>query len=277
MQRVHLAGLSTLIVLAACACGGADASPENPEFVACGKVAKVNNKGTGAWTDKTCAFDAPNHEGDYERVPLKPPHKFEFASETRTLYLYNTNEKTVEVTLACVEGTGKGELLNSREATMTMTYEGCKSAGGPLAGPCTAPGVKKAGRIVSNPLVAKLVWINEAESVVGIDLSAATEGMPLETAQCAGGDETAELFGSSVGAISPTGESTKLLTASFNASETNGEPLLAGYWDNGAFVPDRLHAVLTGAQNHPFVPVGETSSMTAEGYVVLVDDHDDDE
>lgn len=271
MRRTTIAGLCLAAVLGVIAADVASASAAEPEYLACVKASKVAKKYTGKYTTKTCSTEEAKGEGKYERGAAKFPVKFKGKSGEALIYEFAPKENggTIHAKLECKKDKDEGDLTNSREGTAKITYEGCESKGA-LAGPCTSMGMK-VGVIVSEPLVTKLVWLDEHESVPGIALEAATHGGQfVKKVECANGAESAEQFGSLVGKVSPIGESSKLITVTFAANPEHGFQEFEGFWEGAAFMTDTLTTNFSGLQTQTAVPTSESSVEVQKGGAILV-------
>jgi hypothetical protein len=250
----------------------ASASAAEPEYSSCGKTVKVEKKYTGMYTSKLCSPAAlsATKEGEYERVaPTKLPAKLKSTSGLTDVYLSSRETDTVTETVECKKDKDEGHIINSREADLKITYEECEAASGVLTGAtCGTVGAKKDNEIVTEPLVSKLVWLNEAETEIGIDI-APEPGKPIEKVLC-GGIETAELLGSMVGKVSPLEEASKTETLTFTANPTTGVQEYVGYWEGATFQEDELYSELSGADNYTDVRTGQTSVDAQKGgdYVI---------
>lgn len=260
-----------LCALAVCVAGAFAASSAwagEPEYKGCGKAAKSGKSYTGAYANKTCSEVEPKHEGHYELVAPKLPSKVKSTIGKVDIYLYDPMTETVEGHFECASGKGAGEITSGRDGTVSISFKGCQATK-TLAGPCNSPG-QKSGVVTSEPLSSKLVWLNEAETEVGIAYTAAKAGGAITKVVCAGGAETAEMVGTMVARIAPTGEAAKSETIAFNASATNGEPEFSGQWESGAFVSEPLFSNLKGLKEHEDVPTGVNATLTQKGKAIVV-------
>jgi hypothetical protein len=269
MKRVRIVGLCITAVLAISAVAAGSAAAAEPEYLTCAKAAKVGKTYTGKYTDKHCAEVNAKGEGKYERTALKGPDKFKSKSGATNLYLYEPATHTLKLKVVCKKDKDEGEIFNSREAKLRITYEECEPQETVLTGKCTTNGQTKAGTVVTEPLISKLVWVNEAETEPGVDVQAETPGGPIEKMVCVGA-ENAELLGSMVGKIGPVNSASKTQTLTFNASATTGEPEFFGTWEGAAFSPGTLTAELAGVANYKGVPVGLSSIEPQTGKEVIV-------
>jgi hypothetical protein len=274
MKRTRMgAALAAVIALAALAATSVAAAAGSPEYLACGKAAKVNKKYTGKYTNSGCTETSATSEGKYERqapkkFPIKTKSKF---GETK-IYLYNPLEHKKRSEVPCEKGSETGTINNSQEQTLTLTYTGCiVPKTGEFPGPCNSPG-QKPGVVVTEPLVSKLVWLDEAETVPGIEISPATPGGVFEEVRCLVGNIEVKQTGSLLAKIAPIGEVTKLLTATLNADPTTGEPELAGYWEGGLETTAGLSSEIHGPNglDYPAVPTSEVSTIPQKTGKVLI-------
>lgn len=241
MRRIGIVGLS---LAAACALGALTSSSAlaagGPEYLACGKAAKSANKYTGKYTNKACSEVSATSEGKYERVAPKFPVKFSSKFGETKVFLWNPKEHEVQAEVPCAKGKDAGELTSAGGGTVTIAYEGCViPESGKFPGPCTSAG-QKPGVIVTEALTTELVWLDDEENEAGIALAPATTGGPFEEAVCGYAKLSVKQYGSLVGKLSPVGEATKLLTATFSANISMGEEAFEGYYEGGHFVEDKL-------------------------------------
>jgi hypothetical protein len=269
MGRKSIVWLSVAGVLALWCVASAGALAAAPEYVGCVKAAKVGKTYTGKYSDKACSEPNLKSEGKYERGAAKFPAKLKGTAGKMDIYLYAPATEKIEGHFECEKGKESGSLTNSREGTMSVSYSGCKATGG-LAGPCNSPG-QKSGTVVTEPLVSKLVWLNEAETQPGLDLKPAAPGGALTKVVCAGGGETAELAGTLLAGVAPTGVAAKLETIGLSASPTNGKPSFEGEWEAGSFVSEPLFSNLKGLREFEGVPTGQNVALAQKGPAVLVD------
>jgi hypothetical protein len=152
---------------------------------------------------------------------------------------------------------------------MSVTYSGCKATGG-LAGHCNSPG-QKSGTVMTEPLVTKLAWLNEAETEPGLEIKPATPGGALTKVVCAGGGETAEMVGTMLASFAPATGASKFETIELTASPTTGEPAFGGIWEEGSFVSEPLLSNLKGLKEFEGVPTGQNDTVTQKGPTILID------
>jgi hypothetical protein len=268
MKRTTIVGLCLAAICAFCAVAVASASAAQPEFQECGKAAKSGKTYTGKYSNKTCTEVNAKSEGKYERKAPKKAVKFKGTLGGTNFYVYDPAEKAIKGDFVCTGGKNSGATTGASEATLTVSWSGCEGTG-PLAGiGCYSPGAK-VGTVVSNPLVVKLVWLNGADTEVGVDIQAATAGGPIAKVEC-GEVEKVETFGSIIGKISPTESVTKAETMTFNASETTGEPEYDGSYEGVTFKEEPLYSVLEGASKAPRAPTSQKSVYTEKSGSVII-------
>lgn len=265
MKRSIIAAAATAAVLATAA--SAAAAP--PQYQSCVKAAKSGKAYTGAYANKTCSEASPEHNGKYELGPLtKLPAKVTGKLGKVDIYLYNPMLDKIEGHFECASGKETGSITGAREGTATLSYSGCQATGS-LAGPCNSPG-QKAGAVVTHPLVSRLAWLDEAQTVPGIQLTPEAEGGAITSVVCAGGAETAELLGTLTGSIEPTTAASKSQTLAFEASATTGEPEYKGSWEGGVYTAAPLISNLYGLKEYAGVPTGQSSTVAQKGPAVLI-------
>jgi hypothetical protein len=281
MKRIGIgtALLAAVISLAALSATSVAAAAGGPEYLACGKVKKnkTTKKYTGHYKNKLCSEVSVTNEGAYEHVAAKFPIKTSVKKLGETsIYLYNPVEHKNEAEVPCTGGSESGSIINSGEETLTITYTGCvvpttlktgKTAQDP--GPCKSPG-KASGEVVTEPLVTKLVWLDEAETVPGVLVEAAMPGGTFQEAECGGGLVKVKTTGALLAKITPANELTKLLTLTFNATLMTGEPEFGGYWEGAVKTEVKLFSEIKGPVEKPAVPTSEVSTIPQKTGKVLV-------
>jgi hypothetical protein len=150
-------GLFVAAVLALGALAATTASAHQLTYTTCVKAAKVGKTYTGHYTDKECKTVSPKNEGKYESEPVAEGAP------------YTGKDKAVVITAAgktvtCKKGTEAGEYVAEKVATEEFTFSGC-STGKKEA--CQSPSAG-AGVIKSSATKSKLVYLNPAETEVGI-------------------------------------------------------------------------------------------------------------
>ena len=267
MKRSMIVGAVTAALLSTTAVASASAAA--PQYLTCSKAAKSGKTYTGGYANKTCSETSPGHEGKYELGPLTAlPAKLTGKLGKVDIYLYNPMLKKIEGHFECTSGKETGSITSTREGTASLSYSGCHATGG-LAGPCESPS-QKAGVVVTHPLVSRLAWLDEAQTVPGIEFKPATEGGPITSVVCAEGAETAELLGTMTGTITPTSATSKTQTLGFAANATTGEPEYKGSWETGSFSSEPLYSNLYGIKEYAGVPTGQTSTVAQKGPAVLI-------
>jgi len=268
MKSMRILGLCLAAVFAISAVAVSSAAASTPEYKTCAKAAKVGKTYTGAYTDKNCSELNAKGEGKFERVAVKTPDKFKAKAAATTIYLYDPTTKTLKLKVICTKGKDEGEIFNSTEAKLKITYEGCEPLETELKGKCTTAG-QAAGTIVTEPAIEKLAWVNSGETEVGVSVAAAAEGGPIEKMTCAGA-ETAELRGAMTGKIGPVNTVSKTQTLTFNASSVTGEPELLGTWSGATFTEGGLFTKLGGFAVYEHVPTGQQTVEPQKGGSVLI-------
>jgi hypothetical protein len=267
MNRSIIVGVAVAAALLTVGAASALAAP--PKYTACLKAAKIGKTYTGAYSDKTCTTPAPGNTGKYELGALaKLPAKVKSKIGHVDIYLYNPLTKTIEGHFECSSGKAKGTITSVSEGTATISYAGCQATG-QLAGPCNSPG-QKTGRVETEPLATRLVWLDEAETVPGIQFKPASEGGDITKVVCVGGAETAELIGTMTARIEPTGAVSKEQTITFAADEATGAPEYAGSYEEGAFSSEPLLSNLSGIKTYSDVPTSQGSVFEQKGPDVLI-------
>lgn len=267
MKRSTIVGVAVAAALLSVGAASALAAP--PQYTACLKAAKSGKAYTGAYSEKACATAAPEHNGKYELGPLaKLPAKVKAKIGKVDIYLYNPVTKAIEGHFECASGKTSGTVTSASEGTTTISYAGCQATG-QLAGPCNSPG-QKTGRVESQALDTRLVWLDEAETVPGIQFKPAAEGGDITKVICAGGAETAELVGTMTARIEPTAAIAKEQTITFAADEATGAPEYAGSYEDGAFRSEPLLSNLSGVKNFSDVPTSQRGVFEQKGPDVLI-------
>lgn len=253
MRSIRTTALALVAVFALAAAAAASASAAEPTYMTCAKASKVGKAYTGKYSDKLCSTESATSTGKYERVALSGPIAFKAKGGEATLTLYNPLESKVEIEVPCAKSSDTGSIINGRESTLTIKYEGCViPPGRKLVGNCTGAGQKQ-GTVVTEELTSTLVWTNEGETEVGA-LIQPKSGTTIEKFSCAGEAESVESNGMFVGKMSPANSASKAPTLTVISSKTTGAPELAGSWEGGLFQAATLTASLSGAVVHPAVP-----------------------
>src|SRR5271169_3680404 len=126
MKRIGIGGvLAAAIMLAALSAASVASAAGGPEYLGCGKAAKVGKKYTGHYSNKECSVVSETNEGKYERVAPKFPIKTKSKFGVTTVYLYDPIEHTLKAEVPCETGSLTGQITNGREQTLTLSYSGC--------------------------------------------------------------------------------------------------------------------------------------------------------
>lgn len=286
MKRIGIGGiLAAAIVLAGLAAASVAAAAGGPEYLGCNKAAKSGKLFIGKYSEKTCGKEASEAEqiegkkNKYERGPDKFPVKTSSKFGPFTAYVYDPIEHKLKAEVPCEKGALKGQINNSTEQTLTLSYSGCvipkefkNGEKAQFPGPCNTPS-QKPGVIVSKPLATKLVWLNEAETEPGILVSAAEPAGTFEEVECFFGKVKIKQTGTILAKIAPKGELTKLLTATFTANSTTGEPELSSYWEGGLAVGAALDSEISAPEFgifYPAVPTSQTATIPEKSGKVLI-------
>jgi hypothetical protein len=267
MKRIVTVVAPVAAALAASGVLAAAAAAAPPQYVGCVKAAKSGKTYTGAYVNKTCSEASVGHDGKYELGAAKLPAKVKGTAGKIDIYLYNPETKAIEGHFECSSGKESGEITGASTGTLSVSYSLCRATG-QLAGPCNSPG-QKSGVVVSEPLQTNLVWLNEAETQPGIEVSPVSAS-EITKVVCAGGAETAELTGAMLGTVSPTSEASKAQTISFAADPSTGAPEFTGSWEEGAFRAQPLVSNLRGLKEYEGVPSAQNSVFTQKGPAVLI-------
>ena len=282
MKRIGIgAVLAMAIVLVGLSAASVADASGGPEYLICGKAAKSGKKYTGHYVNKTCTEVSGTDEGKYEREAPTKPIKTKSKFGLTTVYLYDPETHKYESEVPCEKGASSGEITGSREETLTLTYSGCviprefkNGEKAKFSGSCNSPGQSaKKAVIVTKPLVTKLVWVNSGETEPGILVTAAEPGGVFEEAECFLGKVKIKQTGEILARIAPQDELTKLLTATFTASATTGEPELGTYWEGGVPTEVKLLSEIVAPEfgiDYPAVPTSETSSIPQKSGDVLI-------
>jgi hypothetical protein len=204
--------LGVVFVLGAVAAASASAAPL--EYRTCVKAAKSGKFYTGKYVDKTCT--TPASEAQIKEGKL---NKYESqAAAEEAPYTGKNKAATITAagkTIVCKKGKSAGELTTERFATDTFTFEKC--AIGKAA--CQSPG-SSAGTIKSNLLHTGLVFLDEAETKVGVLV---TSLGPILQIEC--GATTIQVNGHIIGSVTNT---TKGMTETFAVS--GGKQAARNFW-----------------------------------------------
>jgi len=190
-------GLVLAAVLALGALAATTASAHQLTYRTCVKAAKVGKTYTGKFSDKECKEANVKSEGKYEAQPVAEGAPYTGKDKAAVI---TASGKTV----TCKKGTEAGEYASEKVATEEFTFSGC-STGKKEA--CQSPAAG-AGVIKSSETKTKLVYLNPAETEVGIFVIPA---QPVFEYTC--GATTVAIEGRLIGNIENTKKGPKLTFA----------------------------------------------------------------
>ena len=147
MKRIGIGGLVVAaIVLASLSAASVAAAAGGPEYLGCGKAAKVNKKFTGHYANKECSKVSGTNEGKYERGPAKFPIKTSAKFGLTTVYLYNPEHK-LRIRSPVRKGRGDGDDQRRPRTDADAQLLGLhdseriqKRRKSQFSGPCNSPG-----------------------------------------------------------------------------------------------------------------------------------------
>ncbi|HTZ64064.1 MAG TPA: hypothetical protein VMB51_08165 [Solirubrobacteraceae bacterium] len=166
MKLVRLLGLAAAAVLAVGATVASSASAAPPEYGRCVKVAKVEKKYNGSYTDKGCTKAATTKEKEEGKK-----NKYNWLPGGVKLGQTSTGGKAVlqevgKYAVGCDAESSTGEYFGTKEARkLFVTFTGCHVP--PYI--CTSPGHAE-GELVTKELEGRAVWKNEAKHEAALDL-----------------------------------------------------------------------------------------------------------
>jgi hypothetical protein len=142
MKRIRIAAVCLAVAFAFSAIVAASAFAEGrPEFVKCGKAAKVGGKYTGKYSEKACTTEAsPPSTGKYEREPVAEGTKITGKSKKTTIKAVGVNGKSQEI--VCKKDTFAGEITGPSTFRGTVTLEGCIGNGSKTEDKCGNSGAE---------------------------------------------------------------------------------------------------------------------------------------
>jgi hypothetical protein len=221
-----------MLVIGAVAASGASAA--QPEYTACVKV-------KGGKFEKGCAKEGG--KGGYALEPVTAPESLKGTAGATVLDVFVPGLGVVGTT-ECEKAKIKGEIVNSTEEEVVVTYEKCSSSGKKCTG--VAAGTKK-GDIVTNVLIGKPVAIEEGTGVG--DTLSAKGGGNVDEYNCEGEEI------STVGSITAEftemiGEASKKTGVRFTVN-AEGEPTIS--------TEGSRFSLLTTIRGVGTLPGGETS------------------
>jgi hypothetical protein len=216
-KHVRKLGLCLGAVLILGALVAASASAAELEYRTCVKTAKSGKVYVGQYLDKACtekASEAQFKEGK------KNKYEAQSVAEETT---FTSKSKAVVITVAgkivkCKKSVGTGEFTTERFGTTSITFSGC-GVNGSTKAPCESPSAG-AGIIKTSTLHSGLVWLDEAETKVGVLLTNASGDMQIKC-----GAESFTVKGRLIGSVTNT---TKGMTLTF--AVTGGKQAITSYW-----------------------------------------------
>jgi hypothetical protein len=167
MRRSSIVAVVLVAVLAACAGASAPASAELPEYMSCGKAAKVGGVYTGHYTSSTCSEESKVEGGGEYELQKGFGKKAAFSAKSGRVVLA-TNSEPVE--MECKSSSTSGEFTGSREVRdVVIKASGCEWTGTK----CTSAGMTS-GHIATHPLDGEFGYLAGKGSeapVVGLRLT----------------------------------------------------------------------------------------------------------
>jgi hypothetical protein len=151
MRNARSIGVAVLVVLAVTGTAAASASAELPEYMVCGKAAKLDKGFVGHYTSALCTAESRVETGgEYELE--KGFRKATFAAKSgRTVLATPEIAEKIE----CKSTTTNGELSGTKQVKdVVITASGCEASGAR----CASAGAK-AGHIVTNALKGEFGYI----------------------------------------------------------------------------------------------------------------------
>jgi hypothetical protein len=216
-RHVRKLGLLLGAALVLGALVAASASAAELEYRTCVKAAKSGKLYIGKYLNKTCTEEASGAQ-----IAEGKKNKYEAQSAPEeTAFTSKTKAATITVggkTVKCKKGVGSGELTTERFGTTELTLSSC-GVNGNKKEPCESPSAGT-GVIKTSTLHSGLVFLDEAETKVGILLTNATGDM---TIKC--GAESFAVKGRLIGSVTNT---TKGMTLTF--ATTGGKQAIQSYW-----------------------------------------------
>jgi hypothetical protein len=187
MKRIGSVGLCLIAAFVLSAFVAASASAAGPEYVTCGKAAKVSGKYTGKYSEKKCEKEATTAEQEegkknkYERDPLTKKEKFTAANVGvgKLFVIDPTTEPPGEIAaeVACEKEKVKGgEITSATTEKWSAVYTGCtgKAPSYHLEGKCESAKAKE-GEIKTEELEGTLTYLSSTEpKTVGVRVKAAS-------------------------------------------------------------------------------------------------------
>ncbi len=193
--------------------------------------AHVENPATekSSWEDNKCS--TAKSEGGYIKFTFTPtatsPTPDSYTSTSGKGVLETEKGRKVE----CESDTDEGAFTTPRADKDTVHFDKC-TATGPFGSKLSCHSTKPAGatgEIVTNELASTLVYINSAETEVGVLLEPLAGPTAEYTEFECGGLVTIKVRGSVIGKITPVNTMTTKFTLTF--AKTNGVQNILHYWE----------------------------------------------
>jgi hypothetical protein len=149
MRRIGFAGLVTVVVAGVVA---ASASAALPEYVACGKAAKVDKAYVGHYTSPLCSEASRAQAGGEYELESGFGKKATFTAKSGKSVMTSAE---VADQIDCKSTSTSGEFTGSKQMkNVVVAASGCEATGSK----CTSAGLKP-GHIVTNPLKGEFGYI----------------------------------------------------------------------------------------------------------------------
>lgn len=208
MKRTKTVGVFVMALLAAvalAAVGSASASAAEPALYECHKLAKVEKKYHGKYTDKKCSVESATHEGAYElQEGIGKGKAFKGKGKGANLEIVGVGGVT------CTSSADTGKFTGPKAAGgIKVTFKGCELVHHQCENTATV------GEIKTNPLKGEVGYIEggKSEHKVGVALTAET-GLYEAEFHC--GEQNLRVTGAVVGLLtSPRNVFTKEATLLF--------------------------------------------------------------
>ena len=116
------------------------------------------------------------------------------------------------------------------------------------------------------------MWLDEEETVPGMVVSPTEPGGVFEEVDCLVGHVTVKQTGAILAKLDPVGEVAKVLTATFTASPTTGEPEFGAYYEGATKTEVKLFSEIHAPDGieEEAVPTSETSTIPEKDGKVLI-------
>lgn len=227
MKRIRMVGLCLVAVFAMTAVAAASASAAAPEYLVCGKAAKVGKTYTGKFSNKECT-DSVATGGKYELAPYTSAKKLALKTKSgaSSLDVYIPG-KGIAGETTCAKSKGEGTITGAKTATAVITFEKCEEAGKV----CTSlqAGTKK-GEIVTQTLDETLVASSSSKTGVANEVKGGGAGNLSASFNCEGAEFiTTGTVAGEVTAVGVASKSQSLvfeITAEGAPKIASAEPLL---------------------------------------------------